>query len=283
MWSGLEVSCRSDWDWANIWHTGRFAYPICLLKKEAGARGWWEGRTSFHIQHRSRWVGVNGWMDDSSSGLYLQGVLFSWQSQSIFITATGLKRHLQNSVTVYVCWYWFSRELLYKVFPTFYWKYVSLCSSPWTSAMCCVLCLLLSGIIWFRSMLFFPICVTVPPSSFLPCSARWWMWHYYHEPLISCPLIRWETSSQNYLLCSPLFSFIFSFLSLRLLCFLFMPLLHHLLTPPVMDVASAASAITVGSRACDARGPRGQQPSQNFPTRCSLNSSWETNEDEFGA
>lgn len=32
----------------------------------------------------------------------------------------------------------------------------------------------------------------------------------------------------------------------------------------------------------DAKGPRGQQPSQTFPMRCSLNSSGETNEDEYG-
>lgn len=58
----------------------------------------------------------------------------------------------------------------------------------------------------------------------------------------------------------------------------------HLLSPLFDDWCRFISfCYPRGSRACDARGPRGQRPSQTFRTSCSLNSSWETNEDEFGA
>lgn len=58
----------------------------------------------------------------------------------------------------------------------------------------------------------------------------------------------------------------------------------HLLLPVFDDWCRFISfCYPRGSWASDARGPRGQQPSQTFRTSCSLNSSWETNEDEFGA
>lgn len=89
-------------------------------------------------------------------------------------------------------------------------------------------------------------------------------------------LIHWET---HFSMCySLLYSLGFS--SLRLSPF------HPSFTSPssVFDDGCRfiSSCYLRGSQACDAKGPRGQQPSQTFPTRCSLNSSWETNEDEFG-
>lgn len=106
-----------------------------------------------------------------------------------------------------------------------------------------------------------------------------------HE-LSLCPWSTGRPPSQLHLLCSPRSSLVFS--SSLVVSVLF-PLSvfssHHLLSPPVWWWISLHQfLLSEGlSGACDARGPRGRRPSQTFPTRCSLNSSWETNEDEFGA
>lgn len=103
--------------------------------------------------------------------------------------------------------------------------------------------------------------------------------------IMSSPLslIHWETLSQLHVHCSLSFSLVFSFLSASDL----FPLSvspSHLLSPLFDDWCRFISfCYPRGSRACDARGPKGQRPSQTFRTSCSLNSSWETNEDEFGA
>lgn len=53
--------------------------------------------------------------------------------------------------------------------------------------------------------------------------------------------------------------------------------------PPEDGCGSISCRYLRGAGACDARGPRGWWGrSQTLPTRCSLNSSWETNEDGFG-
>eukprot|EP00064_Thunnus_orientalis_P005980 superscaffoldBa00000603_g5994 len=80
-------------------------------------------------------------------------------------------------------------------------------------------------------------------------------------------VIRWDTLSQLHLLCSLWFSLVFSFLPLSLFCFLCLSLRHHFLLPPFDDGCRFIIFCNLrGSRACDARGPRGQRPSQTFPT-----------------
>lgn len=50
----------------------------------------------------------------------------------------------------------------------------------------------------------------------------------------------------------------------------------------MMDVASSASGFWGARVLVMPEDPEDSGPSQTFPARCSLNSSWETNEDEFG-
>lgn len=229
------------------------------------------------------WVKMDDWMKahlsficSESCSAYTTNQYLSWKHRNLWPVV------------------WFSRRVLWvfykQIFSSFtqrifYCVLVHEClpCAALHHTVYCVYCFL--ALFDFTQVLFFSffhLPLYVCSSFFIPPS------HYRMMDvallIMSSPLslVRWVTVSQHHLLCSLLLSFVFSFLSVSVLFPLYAlpsPSPH---TPSVMDAASSVSAITGALGPVMPEDPEDSGQAKLFPTRCSLNSSWETNEDEFG-